>query len=75
MIPTPAAEMGWAAPRPGVVALASRRGRMMPDLDDAITRFADVVAGMRAPALHRTKAPPRNLLADDSRSFAPVVDL
>ena len=48
---------------------------MMPDLDDAITRFADVVAGMSAPALHRTKAPPRNLVADDSRSFAPVVDL
>ena len=44
---------------------------MMPDLDDAISRFAAVVAGMTAPALSRSKSQPRELTPDETRSFSP----
>jgi dTDP-4-dehydrorhamnose reductase len=34
------AELGWHAPRPRHVPLATRRGRLLPPLSDAIARFA-----------------------------------
>jgi dTDP-4-dehydrorhamnose reductase len=75
VVPRPASALGWAAPRPRAAALASRRGRMMPDLDDAIGRFAAVVLGLNAPALSRTRAPQRELILDGSKSFAPVAEV
>jgi dTDP-4-dehydrorhamnose reductase len=75
VVPLPSAVLGWAAPRPRAAPLASSRGRMMPDLDDAIGRFAAVVAGMTVPALSRTLAPRRETTADESVSFAPIVQL
>ncbi|MDP9000279.1 MAG: sugar nucleotide-binding protein [Myxococcota bacterium] len=36
-----AAELGYAAPRPEYSALASRRAKLMPSLDDALVRFAE----------------------------------
>jgi len=38
----PAASFGWAAARPAHAALATQCGQMMPDLDDAIARFATI---------------------------------
>ena len=75
VVPRPAAEFGWAAPRPASTPLASRRGRMMPSLGDAIDRFAAVVGGMTVPALSRIKAPPREAIPHEDRSFAPVAEL
>lgn len=34
-------DLGWVAPRPPYVALASNRGRLMPSLESAIQRFAE----------------------------------
>jgi dTDP-4-dehydrorhamnose reductase len=39
----PAASFGWAAARPAYAPLATARGQVMPDLDDAIARFALIV--------------------------------
>ena len=36
----PVAAMGWLAPRPLHAGLSSTRSGLMPDLDDAIARFA-----------------------------------
>ena len=41
--PVPSASLGWTAQRPAHAALASERGRLMPALDWAITRYADAV--------------------------------
>jgi dTDP-4-dehydrorhamnose reductase len=38
-----AASFGWAAARPSYAALGTERGRIMPDLDNAIARYAAVV--------------------------------
>ena len=35
----PMRELGWRAPRPGYSALASSRGKQMPDLDHAMARY------------------------------------
>ncbi|MBV0893474.1 sugar nucleotide-binding protein [Paracoccus sp. Z118] len=34
-----AASLGWRAPRPADVTLATERGQMLPDINDAIARF------------------------------------
>ncbi|HTK36747.1 MAG TPA: family 1 glycosylhydrolase [Caulobacteraceae bacterium] len=75
VVPLPVSVLGWAAPRPRAAALASRRGKMMPDLDDAISRFAGVVAGMSVPALSRMPALRRETAADARVSFAPVAEI
>jgi len=41
--PAPAASFGWPAPRPRRAALASRHGRILPPLKDAIARHAAAV--------------------------------
>jgi dTDP-4-dehydrorhamnose reductase len=33
------ASLGWAAPRPAFSVLGSERGQLLPDLDDALTRY------------------------------------
>jgi dTDP-4-dehydrorhamnose reductase len=40
----PAAELGWAAPRPAYSVLGSERGAIMPPLDDALGRYAAAVS-------------------------------
>ncbi|HEX7822507.1 MAG TPA: SDR family oxidoreductase [Sphingobium sp.] len=40
ILPLPQAEMGWAAPRPAFAPLASKKCGLMPELDEAIRRFA-----------------------------------
>jgi dTDP-4-dehydrorhamnose reductase len=42
-------EFGWAAPRPAEVVLATERGRVMPPLDEAIARFAAIMAEVDFP--------------------------
>jgi dTDP-4-dehydrorhamnose reductase len=37
--PADVTRLGWRAPRPSDVALGSRRGMMLPEVDDAIERF------------------------------------
>ena len=75
VIPRPASAFGWAAPRPGRVALDSARGRMMPELDDAIARFAEVLGPVGAPVRSRPPAPQREPVLDELRSFAPEAGL
>lgn len=41
--PVPAADMGWAGPRPAFVPLASTRGALLPPLDEALRQFAQEV--------------------------------
>lgn len=38
----PASQAGWAAPRPAACPLISTRGQLMPTLDSAIHRFAEL---------------------------------
>ncbi len=40
----PAADMGWAAPRPAFAALDSVHGALLPPLDEALCQFADEIA-------------------------------
>jgi dTDP-4-dehydrorhamnose reductase len=68
----PADALGWPAARPASVALASRRGRMMPSVEDAISRFAHVLAGMQAPVRTRTGRP-QLVMRDEFKSFAPAL--
>jgi dTDP-4-dehydrorhamnose reductase len=42
----PAASFGWAAPRPRQAALSSTRGWIMPSLDNAVARFAAMLAAV-----------------------------
>ena len=39
--PTPAAAMGWAAPRPRNAALGTTRGQILPSFEAALAHFAD----------------------------------
>lgn len=39
----PVVEMGWLAPRPAYVPLASTRGALLSSLDEAIKAFADEI--------------------------------
>jgi dTDP-4-dehydrorhamnose reductase len=68
--PAPAATFGWAAPRPLAVPLASTRGRTMPPLEDAISRFAHVIAAMHQPVRTHAPAPVRGRLPAEPRSFS-----
>jgi dTDP-4-dehydrorhamnose reductase len=69
--PVPAADFGWPAPRPVHVPLESRRGRMMPPLDDAISRFAHVLGPAGQPV--RTAAPLAVRKRGEPKSFQPSV--
>ena len=40
----PAAELGWAAPRPKAVPLTSERGLIMPTLEEALAKYAKALA-------------------------------
>jgi dTDP-4-dehydrorhamnose reductase len=51
----PGAELGWIAPRPAYAALASRRGRLMGHLDDAISRYAHSLEPVNPPARKRVE--------------------
>ncbi len=55
IVPVPAADFAWPAPRPAFAPLESRRGALMPPLDDAISRFAHALGPVGQPA--RTAAP------------------
>ena len=56
-----AAGFGWAAPRPAHAPLATRRGMLLPSLENAIARFAEHVAreDARCPADATAEAPAR----------------
>lgn len=72
----PSHTFGWPAARPAYAALQSRRGSSMPDLDDAIVRFAEVHAlmtGHRA-ATQIGEEPERSRLLEEIKSFAPSLD-
>lgn len=71
VIPVAGSELGWTAPRPACSALASGRGRLMPGLDDAMSRFVHVAGVARAPAV-MTPARRRASRLDEDRSFAPA---
>lgn len=45
--PVPASRLGYAARRPAYSALGSRRGRLLPSLDDALARYPWVQAPAR----------------------------
>jgi dTDP-4-dehydrorhamnose reductase len=51
IIDKPAAAMRFAAPRPAFSALASKRGALMPSLQDAVERYVAERSTMTAPAL------------------------
>jgi dTDP-4-dehydrorhamnose reductase len=61
--PVPWRTLGWAAERPAYAALASRRGQVMPSLEDAIDRYrqrvdADALdTAARTPAVDARAAP------------------
>ncbi|THD78260.1 MAG: NAD-dependent epimerase/dehydratase family protein [Phenylobacterium sp.] len=40
----PGASFGWAAARPGLAALGTARGQIMPSLDNAIDRYATMIS-------------------------------
>ena len=61
----PAATFGWAAPRPAFAALESLHGRLMPSLDDAISRYAH---SLEPPSRPIPRAKPLELF-DEPRSF------
>jgi dTDP-4-dehydrorhamnose reductase len=42
--PQPQAAMGWTAKRPGYAPIASERAKILPSLDSAIERFAEVMS-------------------------------
>jgi dTDP-4-dehydrorhamnose reductase len=65
----PAETFGWAAKRPAYVPLESRRGRIMPSLEDAISRYAQALGANVRPAPRRKLAPMREIFAEP-RSFA-----
>jgi dTDP-4-dehydrorhamnose reductase len=69
VIGKPAAQFGWAAPRPHDVSLASDRPGLMRALEDAVGRYAEAVR----PRLRVTpmpKARPRRAMLGEVRSFA-----
>ncbi len=73
VVPLPAAVLGWPAARPASVALASRRGRMMTSLDDAIHRFAHehaLITGQRP--VRRAAGRLGETVRDEVKSFAPT---
>ena len=43
------ADLGWTAARPAYSALASARGRVMPSLEDAVSRFVHAAGVVRPP--------------------------
>ncbi len=69
----PAADFGWAALRPGDVALASDRAGLMPNLDTAVARYAAAVRPTLriAPVRPPHAAKPRRARVGEVRSFAP----
>jgi dTDP-4-dehydrorhamnose reductase len=76
VVPVPAAKLGWAAPRPASVALASTRGRLMPPLEDAISRFAHVLGPMAHPVRTAAPKPARRLELElgELKSFSPSLN-
>ena len=63
--------MAQHAPRPRQSALASRRGMVMPSLDDAISRYAHALE----PIHPRTPPPRRRDRLDEPRSFEARVEV
>lgn len=66
----PASAFGWAAPRPAHSALTSRRGLVMPSLDDAVSRWAHALEPLRQQSAKR-----RRVDAGEPRSFEPRVEV
>lgn len=64
--PTPAAGLGWAAPRPAHVPLESLHGALLPSLEDAISRYAH---SLEPPSRPIPRARPLQL-SDEPRSFS-----
>ena len=67
------AELGWTAPRPARSALASERGRLMPTLEDAISRYVHLAGVARVPP---AVAPRRKATKaiEERRSFAAAAE-
>ena len=63
--PVPAESFGWAAPRPPRVPLESLRGRLLPSLEDAVSRYAHA---LEPPSRPIPRARARGLY-DEARSF------
>ncbi len=71
VIGRPHARFGWAAARPAYAALGTERGQLMPALDDAIARWAEVMREGLSD-LPAVKAPsPEVIDLKTARSFAP----
>ena len=69
----PGAELGWTARRPAHAALASRRGKVMPTVEDALSRFAVAMASTsRPPRTPRQRI--RTGVLEDVRSFAAALE-
>ena len=72
VVPIAGAEFGWTAQRPARAALASERGRAMPSLEDAISRYVHAAGVARVPAA--VAAPIRRAIQalGEDRTFAPA---
>ena len=71
----PGQSFGWAAERPRDIALASDRPGLMRPLENALTRYAELVRPrLRVAPMPLPKTRPRQAMLGEARSFAPRQD-